>query len=448
MSHTGTLAGEDAVFDACLARAGAVRVPNIPALRAACRALLHYRPMQGPRLAIVSCTGAAGIIGADACEEYGLQLAPFPERLQAELQVPRLDWYRLHNPADIWPQAMASGNYIDFMSRSVLGFLRQETVDGLLAILVAMDSPLHADHDLVAAARALSAANSERKPLALWLYGSGARRQSEAINAERLPGVACFGDIDGALAGLTATWKRTELSRRTRPTTTVLSPRQAELPPSSPVMGAAAESFLGAYGFRFAPGGFAGDPGQAASFADEIGYPVVLKIISPDWLHKSDGGGVLLDVRDPRGVEEGFKTLREHFSSHTPEGTLDAIHVQKQMHGIEMLLGVKRDAEYGPIIAVGMGGIHTETFADVVLEPVPVWTENANRMLSELRMAPLLDGARGTQVDRSALLHLMTRLSAMTLLHPEIAELDINPLIVSEAGCYCVDARIIRTRRD
>jgi acetyltransferase len=350
----------------------------------------------------------------------------------------------LHNPADIWPPAMASGEYVEYMKRSVRGFLRHDDVDGLLGVLVSMDSPLHSDHDLVAAARAIAADNIERKPVALWLYGSGAQRQSAAINAERLAGVACFGDLDSAMMGLAVTWRHSELSRRRPPNDPAPARPRAMLPDEELILGEAAESFLRGYGLSFAPGGVAADAAQAAALAENIGYPVVLKIVSPAWSHKSDRGGVLLDLRERSAVTAGFIALQELFSALTPGAVLEGIQVQKQIQGVELLLGVKRDPQFGPVIAAGMGGIYTEILKDVILEPAPIASGDAERMLSGLRMAPLLEGARGTCIRRDAVVQALLSLSAIAMNHEEIVELDLNPVLVNADDCYCVDARIIR----
>ncbi len=442
MSHTGCLVGDDAVFDAVIERAGALRVGSLPELRAACRALQRFKPMNGPRIAVITCTGAAGIIGADTCEDHGLELAPFPDALRDELEVPRLSWYRLSNPADIWPPAMASGDYIDFAKRCVAGLLRDKAVDGVVAILVAMESELHRDHDLIALAREISRENPSGKPVALWLYGSGAAQRSAEINDARLSGIACFEDLDMAMMALSAARRHSELRSRELPPVPDISRRAAALQ-GGPVMGEAAESFLRQYGLTFAPGGVAGTAEEAAALAEELGYPAVMKIASTDWLHKSEGGGILLNLRDRVAVEKGFVKLGERFDELTPAGTLDGIQVQRQIEGIELLLGLKRDPQFGAIIVVGTGGIYTETLKDVVHEPVPIDAEIAERMLSRLRMAPILEGARGRQVARPAVISAIVAISRLALEHPEIAEMDLNPVIVNADGCFCVDARII-----
>jgi acetyltransferase len=448
LSHTGSLVGEDAVIDAALARAGVVRVPNVMALRAACRSFLAFDPMRGPNVAVATCSGAVGIMSADACDDYGLELSPFPDALRREVTPPRMSWHRLINPADIWPLALGSGDYPELTRRTILGLLRDERVQGVVGILVCMDSPLHQDHALEKLAREIAANNAERKPVALWLYGDGAARHAESINAAWLPGVACFNSLDEAMMGLAATWRHRMLARRrdertVEPARAVAAGRPA-LERDTLLVGAEAERLLAGYGLAFAPGGRTGDVDAALALADQVGYPVVLKIDSPDWLHKSDRGGVLLDVRSAEDLRAGFAELLGRFAEETPEGKLDGIQVQRQMTGVELLLGIHRDPEFGPVVVVGQGGIYTEVFRDVAREPAPLTRADAGRMIDGLRIAPLLRGVRGQPaVDRDALLDALLALSDVAVAHPEITELDLNPVLASPAGCHGVDARIV-----
>jgi acetyltransferase len=337
---------------------------------------------------------------------------------------------------------MASGEYIDFTRRCVAGFLRDERVDGVVCILVAMDSALHRDHDLMTLARRISRDNSSGKPVAVWLYGSGAGKRSAEINEARLPGVACFGDLDMAMMALSATRRYGELQSR-RPTLDMSVVEPAEPLRSGPLVGEVAGSLLREYGIACAPGSLAATAEEAAVLAERLGYPVVMKIASPDWLHKTEGGGILLDLRDHGAAEAGFNLLRRKFDEITPTGRLDGIQVQRQLEGLELLLGLKRDPQFGFFNDTATTEIYTEILKDVAREPVPVTAEIAERMLGRLQMAPLLEGYRGREVDRAAVVDAIVAISRLALAHPEIIEMDLNPVIVNAEGCFCVDARII-----
>ena len=205
LSHTGSLVGEDAIFDLAFAQAGLIRVRNLVELRAAAKAFLHFRPMAGPRLGMVTATGAFGIVAADACADYGLELAPFPEQIRAELEDPHIPWHHLHNPVDIWPLGMVAGSFSRVFAKAATGLLRDEQVDAVLGVAPSWGSPLHADIDMVAAVRKIQAANPCQKPLALCPYGDDTLRQSQTLEQE--PGVACFDTLDEAILGLAATWR-------------------------------------------------------------------------------------------------------------------------------------------------------------------------------------------------------------------------------------------------
>jgi acetyltransferase len=449
VSHTGSLAGEDAAFDAAFERAGAVRVRSIPELRSACRGLLAWNPpLAGPRIGVFTATGAAGILAADACADQELTLAPFPEPLGRALASPKMDWYRLQNPADVWPLMMGSGDFVGFFRRTVEHFAADEQVDGMLGIMVCMDSPLHADQDLLAAARAASEANPARKPVALWLYGSGAERLSKAINEARIPGTACFPDPDAALAALRASLLCRDRSRRPpEPAPSPAEPK-ATLPPGSLVMGPRAERFVEAYGVRVAPSALCTTEADAVEAAERIGFPVVMKIVSDDWAHKSDRGGVEADLRDAAAVRAAFGRLEAAFRRHTPEARLDGILVQRREAGVELLVGFRRDPQFGPVVVLGAGGIHTETLRDAVREIAPVGIERATAMIDRLRIAPLLGGARGRPpADRATIARTVAAVSTLALAHPEVAEIDLNPVMAGPDGCTAVDVRIVRGER-
>lgn len=443
LSHTGSLVGEDAVFDAAFDRSGIVRVRNMIELRAACEAFLKFRPMAGPRLGVVTATGACGIMTADACEDFGLELASFPEPIRSGLENPRIAWHRLHNPVDVWPLVMVSGAFPKVFKGAVQGLLQDEQVDGVLVITASMASPLHEDLDLLEVVREIRSANVDEKPLALWLYGDGAARQREVLKAE--PGVACFDSIDQAVMGLAATWRYTQRMKKPQG-----ARREAEgvkavsLPRRSLVVGESAFEVLKHYRIPVVPGRLVRDADAAVSAARESGYPVVLKIVSPQWLHKSDQGGIRLDIGDDTELKKAYEALEQSFHQKTPDGILDGILVQKQIQGTELLFGIKRDPQFGPILVVGMGGIYTEVFKDVARSLVPVTRDDAEAMIRSLRIYPILKGIRGQKgVDLSRLTNILEALSQLALDYPEIVESDLNPVLATAEGCWCVDCRIV-----
>ncbi|GLI35423.1 acetate--CoA ligase family protein [Desulforhabdus amnigena] len=449
LSHTGSLVGEDAVIDTAFKKAGLIRVRNMVELRAACQALLHFRSMAGPRIGVVTATGACGIMTADACEDYGLELAPFPEEIRSELENTRIAWHRLRNPVDIWPLGMVTGSFVEVFKRAVGGLLRSSEVDAVFAIAAAMSSPLHKDLNLADAVLELNRGNTEQKPIALWLYGGDQVAQGEVLRNE--PHVAAFDSIDEAVAGLAAVWRYSKLQKELQeegadsgPVLPVSTGRPVAVPSRGLLVGEEAFSLLREYQIPLAVGELTKDVEAAVALAGKQGYPMVLKIVSPQWLHKSDWGGVRLGLENECELRKAYGELEELFRTRTPLGSLEGILAQKQIQGMELLMGIKRDPQVGHVLVVGMGGIYTEVFKDVARGLVPVGRPEAEEMVESLRIYPILKGIRGQAgVDISALVDVMVNLSRLAVDYPEISELDLNPVFADSHGCRCVDARIV-----
>jgi acetyltransferase len=452
LSHSGSMVGEDAVFEAACARAGLIRVRNTIELRAVCQAFQHFHSMSGPKLAVVTASGAVGIMAADACEDYGLEFAPFPESARQALEDSRISWHRLNNPADIWPLGMVAGPFTDVFKRAARLMLADDQTDAFLGIAPVLNSPLHRDLDMAAVGREISAADHWRKPVALWLYGGDKDRVAAAL--AETEHVACFGSIDEAMMGLSAClryhqWLRKQPdsdTERHRPEARSASPAAHDLA-EGVYVGKPAIELLQHYHIPTVPEELISDEAGALIAAGKIGYPVVLKIISPEWLHKSDRGGVRLDVSSDRELREAYAELTGLFLSQTPSGKLDGILVQQQIQGTELLMGIKRDPQFGSILILGMGGIYTEIFRDVARSLLPVKLQDVEEMFRSLRIYPILQGARGQRgVCWPALLGTALALGRLATDHPEIAELDLNPVLANAAGCWCVDCRIVADR--
>ena len=446
MSHTGSLVGEDAVVDLALAQAGIIRVRNLVEMLAVSRAFLHFRPMAGPRLGVVTATGAFGIIAADCCEDYGLELAPCPEAL-SKMEEERISWHKLHNPVDLWPLGMVTGSFTGVFQRSLALLLQDDRVDAALGLAPVFVSPRHADLDIPGAVGKIQKHNPQHKPLAILFYGDQEAMEAQTRELAREPGVACFDSMDEAIMGLAATWRYQQgLSRPLLDYSLPLPPpsRPVPLPPEGILVGEAALKLLKAYDLPLVPGVLAHDEAGALVGAGEMGYPVVLKIISPAWLHKSDWGGVRLDVATESELRQAYREMLERFRQRTPAGKLDGILVQKQVTGRELLLGLKRDPQFGPVVVAGAGGIYTEVLKDVARALAPITPDQAAKMLQSLQIYPILQGVRGQAgVNLAALAEALVNLSRLAVDYPEIRELDLNPVVATPQGCWCVDCRIV-----
>ncbi len=184
---------------------------------------------------------------------------------------------------------------------------------------------------------------------------------------------------------------------------------------------------------------------EAVSISKQIGYPVVLKIVSPDVIHKSDSGGVKLDLKTPEQVEEAYDDIIQSIRKQYPEAKVQGVSVQKMARpGVEVIVGVSTDAQFGPVVMFGLGGILVEILKDVSFRIVPLMKKDAREMIREIKGYPVLEGYRGQEaVDVENLEELILKVSSFIEQNPEVEELDLNPIIAYSDGALAVDARII-----
>ena len=448
LSHTGSLVGEDRVFDAAFRRAGVLRVNSGMELKDAIRALLLLGEMKGPRLGVLTITGAGGIMVADACEDFGLTLARLPEGLAETLQKGIPDWIHIGNPIDIWPVGMIGGDYPGVFGLSLEGLLRSPEVDGVVVILPVTNSPLHVNLNMENVVARVRRSVGGSKPVALWPYID---TETFIDRYEEIPGVACFDTIEQAVQGLSfchryhlAKNRRLPAGRRFDYDRDALKPILDKGRRDKFLLGEDAMSLLKRFGIPAAGGAVAAGSRDLLSAAASLRYPLVLKLSGRAFLHKSEWGGVITGIRSGEELLAAYESMKRRVREISPGVVVEAVQIQEQMQGRELLMGMKRDPQFGPVIACGMGGIQTEILGDVRQSLAPVDREEALHMLASLRMFPLLKGFRGeAAVDLASLADCLERLSFLAMEIPEIAELDLNPVMAMTEGCAVVDARIL-----
>jgi acetyltransferase len=261
--------------------------------------------------------------------------------------------------------------------------------------------------------------------------------------------VAFYRNIDEAVMGLSGLWRYQQIRQRLMESGPLAFPRPAEDRPvaglrEGVLLGTDARALLEAYGLPIVSGSLVQSADEAVQWAGGHGYPVVLKVISPQWVHKSDEGGVAVEIGNAQELRVRFEELLRRFREKVPQGTLAGVLVQKQVSGRELLLGVTRDPQFGPVVVVGMGGIYTEVFRDTSRALAPVSEAKAGAMLRSLKLFPILEGVRGESgVDLAAVARAVASLSRLAFDYPEIRELDLNPVFATKDGCWCVDWRIV-----
>jgi acetate---CoA ligase (ADP-forming) len=427
-SHTGAMVSDLVAVDAACAAAGIQRVATPKELVDVAAARLGAPPARGRRVGVVADGGGSTVIAADLAAAHGLDLPELSEQTSAAIAELLPPTAATKNPVDL----AGGGEYDVFnFARVVELLLRADELD--IVFLTgyfggySTYSDDHAAREVEAATAMAGYARDLEKPLVVQtMYWRSAA--ADALRGGQMP---VYRDLEGSLAAIAALVRAGSTSPAGVP----------ELPrPSAPVESAgywAARELLEVAGIEFAQARKARTLGEALAAAEELGYPIVLKALALE--HKSDAGGVAVGLVDAAAVEEQLSTMATlQASEYSVERTAPL------GLGIELIVGARRDPRFGPVTLVGMGGLYTEVLSDVAAALAPVDEAEAERHIRSLRAAPLLEGARGRPaLDIAAAAHATACLSRVAAEHPEIVELEINPLLVLPDGALGLDATIV-----
>ncbi len=428
-THTGSLTSDlDAVDAACRA-AGVHRVDTPRQLVDTLCALLAADRPRGRRVAVVGDGGGYGAIASDLLGARGLEQPELAAATQAALREMLPPTAATGNPVDL---AGAGEQDVGSFARTTSLLLRADEIDAVLFTAYfggysSLSDELRA-RELEVAAQLAAAAAETGKPLVVHTM----HWDAPPARALRAAGVPTYRAIESAVAALATLASDAEAERRPLPSL------PAPEPPLPDHGYAAAREALAAAGVPFAPARIVNDGDEAAEAAAEVGYPVVLKALGR--LHKSDAGGVVLGLRDAEELRRAVADLARRLSP--PAFSVEA--AEDTAAGFEILAGARRDPRFGPVVLVAAGGVHTEVLRDTAFALAPVDATEAERLLLSLASAPLLAGARGrAPLDVAAAGAAVAALSRFAAAHPEIAEVEVNPLLVRAAGAVGLDARIL-----
>jgi acetyl coenzyme A synthetase (ADP forming)-like protein len=448
-SHTGSLAGSDELYQALFTQAGILRAETVEDLFEYAVAFANQPLPRGARIAIVTNAGGPGIMAADTCVQHGLE-------------VPTLESLRLRERCHL-PEHAAVTNPIDLIADArseryacVLQTLLEEpSVDALLVLFVPIPT---ADMEAITEV-ILQAAQQRRKPILTCFMG--VIDVAPAKERLRAAGVPCYDFPEDAARALAAMaqyrrWiERPRTGYRSFPSDAERARQLLAAAPRTPygfIPEDIAFRVLELYGFPLLPWDTAASPEEAMQKAERLGYPLALKVLSPDVVHKFDIGGVLLNVDSPSAVAAAFERIRSAIAERAPQARFHGVILQRMgQRGVELILGMKRDPQFGPILMAGLGGIYVEVFRDVAFRIAPLRERSAYQMLTSIRSAAVLQGARGQPpADLDAAAECILRLSQLAMEQPQIEELDINPLLVYPKGngAAVVDVRIAVTAPD
>ena len=443
-SHTGALAASDATVDALLAQAGVLRARSMEELFDMAMAFGEQPLPRSRRTAVITNSGGPGILTADALEAQGMEI-PELARATIETLAPLLPGEAsLRNPLDMIAAATSSSY------RSALtAVLADPGIDAAVAIFV---PPLGVRQEDVAEAIVAAAKSYPAKPVLAVLMGRDGLPEGRAeLNAADIPAYIFPESAARALAALNhqREWVDRPVSQwtplavdRDRARRIVERARSAGV---SKLDELDALELFDAYGIPTAPARLATSPAECAEVAAAVGFPVVLKIVSPEIVHKSDVGGIIVDVEDEAEAEAGFTRIAQTVRRANPEATITGVLVQGMVHGgRELIAGMTRDRLFGPLVMFGLGGIYVEALRDVTFRMAPFGDAEARDMLAGIRGAALLGAVRGQPaVDRDALVAVLRRISQLAVDFPEIGEVDVNPLLGFADRAVAVDARVM-----
>jgi acetyl coenzyme A synthetase (ADP forming)-like protein len=442
-SHTGALAGADIAYGAAFRRAGVIRADTFESLFDYATALSMQPLPKGDRVAVITNAGGPGIMAADAIEHLGMKVASLhpdtAEALREKL-----------------PAAASVGNPIDVLgdadperyAAAVDAAQDDASVDAIIVILTpqAMTKPFET-------ARAIAArANGQKPLLAAFMGGEDVMPGRDELVASNLPDYSSPERAVAALKAMVdyAAWRqrpprmvtRFPVNRRRVERIITRQVRTGRLY----VGEVKAKEILKAYDFSIPDGRLVTTVEEAIEAAPRIGYPLAMKIVSPDIIHKSDMGGVKLHLNTVQEVADAFELMMLRISRKAPEAELEGVYLEHMVpKGREVILGMTRDPQFGPMLMFGLGGIFVEVMKDVTFHLAPITAEEAMQMLIGTRSYRLLEGVRGEAgVNMPAIADGLQRISQLVTDFPQIAELDINPFIVAPVGeeSVAADARI------
>jgi len=453
-THATTLASHDRIFEAAIARAGAVRVQTAMQMVSAARLLTGARSVGQQRIVAITNGRGPGLVAADAVRQQGLSLAPLSDATYASLRASLSSHAYVANPLDLAGDATAERYRV-----AIETVLADANVDVCL-ILFSPQSIVSADD---VADAIIDVAKRYRKTVLAVLGGGASVMHARAkLDLARIPQFLSAENAVDAI-GFLETFTRNQSLLRQVPEQSFdgFAPHLDEAKAlfdrvwsegRTLLYAHEARQLLSAFGLPMANTGIARSPTEAVTLADSFGYPVVLKIVSPDISHKTEVGGVQLDLRDAESVRRAARKIFEDVAHLAPTAKVIGLTVQpyvRQRGQRELYLGLATDPTFGTVIGFGAGGIGVERLDDVAFELPPINDVLIANLISRTRVSRLLDSYSNVPgVDRDALTKMMLRFSTLACACPEIASCDLNPVIAYERGVVAVDARVVLKPRD
>ena len=446
-SHSASLSSNNRVVDAAFRQCGIVRVHDATTLGNDLK-ILRLPPMRGNNLAIISRSGGHAVIAADACEMSGFSLAPFPKEFLEEVEKHfRASVIKLTNPLDLG-DLFDLEIYLKIIDRT----LAQKEVDGIV-FLHTFNAAFEGPRSRELFQKVMELSQKYDKPVAIYV----STEDQEVNYLKRNFNYPIFTQVVETVRALGINRRHYAESQRLRQPAEIpsfLVDKEKVRPLLEKVRKEKRDLFiheaaeiLGMYGIPMVRGVPVADEREAVQAAKQLGFPVAMKVISQEISHKSDVGGVQLNLRSEVGVNDAYQDMLRRIRQEYPKAKIEGVLIQSMVTGgRELIVGGRQDEQFGPIVLVGLGGIFVEIFGEVSVRVAPISHREAMEMIDELRGAPIFKGARGLKPsDIQSVVEVLLRLSQLLGDFPEIQEMDINPLRVFSIreGCMALDVRMI-----
>jgi acetyltransferase len=439
-SHTGSLAGSDAIFSAAFRQAGVLRAESLEdGLNWVTTIALSPEPV-GENVVIVTNGGGLGVIAADACEKYGLHLFDDMEILKKTFQdvIPSFGSYR--NPVDITGQARGE-DYKRALERA----FQEDSIHSILALYCEAGDLTPQEIE-----KAIIETHPKYNKPALYVIFGG-KGASNLIKSLNMRGIPAFSDVEDAVSSLYALYKVCEKPEESKFEEIGMNEeRIREIIDNvikegrDKLLSNEAKEIISCLNIDVPSFAVAKNIEEAIYHANKIGYPVAMKIISEDIIHKTDVGGVVLNIDDEKEIVEAYEAIMENCKRNAPKAMIRGVEISKMVEkGVETIVGATTDDSFGKVIMFGLGGVYVEVMKDVSFRIAPASKNEIRKMIKEIESYPLLEGVRGEKrKDIESVVDAIYRIGMLVTKFDEIQELDINPLMVYEKGVKVIDARI------
>lgn len=450
-SHTGSLAGSDNVFNGIVKQLGIVRAENVREAFNFAMFLSESEMPKGENVVIVTNGGGIGVMAADACEKYGIKIFDDYENLKKTFEEVIPPFGSWKNPVDLTGQANAE-DYEKALEKALLN----KNIHAIIALYC--ETALFSQNDIVKLVRKVNEKYKNKKPIVFSLFGG--EKIEEAINELNKEGIKVFDEVYDAISAMGALYRKYRYikeyikEKEKKPEVEIEGEgkikkiiKLARKEGRKILLPHEAKEIIRLVGIEVPPYKIAKNINEAVKYAEEIGYPVVMKIVSEDIIHKTEAGGVALDLENREEIINAYQVIIRNAKTHFPNAKIRGVEISKMIpKGVETIIGGTQEPTFGPVVMFGLGGIYVEAIRDVSFRASPVSIKEAKRMINEISTSSILRGIRGEQrKDIEKIAHAIVNVGKLIAKVKEIRDIEINPLVVYEygKGIKAVDVRIL-----